>query len=183
MATCRAIRVTQVNEELWLPLPYGNNYSISSMGNVYSTYVRRNLQPYEDKDGYRCIDLYQHSICIKKGKVHRLVLEAFVGPCPLGMESYHEDNDRANNRLDNLKWATPSENKKFIVISGNHPQSNKVRCPENHLLIIPNLDHSRLKQGHRKCKSCEYGRQAYRFNKSRDRVEEANKYYAALQIE
>ena len=42
--------------------------------------------------------------------VHRLVLEAFVGPCPEGMECRHLDGNPGNNRLDNLAWGTPKEN-------------------------------------------------------------------------
>jgi HNH endonuclease len=42
--------------------------------------------------------------------VHQLVLEAFVGPCPPGMECRHGDGDRANNRLSNLSWATHAVN-------------------------------------------------------------------------
>jgi hypothetical protein len=42
--------------------------------------------------------------------VHRLVLEAFVGPCPEGMLTRHLDGDPANNHLDNLRWGTPAEN-------------------------------------------------------------------------
>ena len=42
--------------------------------------------------------------------VHQLVLEAFVGPCPDGMETRHLDGDQSNNELDNLRWGTPVEN-------------------------------------------------------------------------
>lgn len=42
--------------------------------------------------------------------VHRLVLEAFVGPKPDGMECCHNDGDPANNRVDNLRWDTRSAN-------------------------------------------------------------------------
>lgn len=43
--------------------------------------------------------------------VHRLVLEAHVGPCPPGMEACHyPDPDPANNRLANLRWDTHLEN-------------------------------------------------------------------------
>jgi hypothetical protein len=47
----------------------------------------------------------------KTFRVHRLVLLAFVGPCPEGMESRHLDGDPGNNRLDNLAWGTPEENR------------------------------------------------------------------------
>jgi hypothetical protein len=42
--------------------------------------------------------------------IHRLVLEAFVGPCPEGMECRHLDGDPTNNRLENLIWGTPRQN-------------------------------------------------------------------------
>lgn len=42
--------------------------------------------------------------------VHKLVLTAFAGPRPDGMEARHLDGDPANNRLSNLCWGTPLEN-------------------------------------------------------------------------
>lgn len=42
--------------------------------------------------------------------VHRAVLEAFVGPCPDGMQARHLDGDRENNHVRNLAWGTPKEN-------------------------------------------------------------------------
>ncbi len=41
--------------------------------------------------------------------VHRLVLEAFVGPCPPGMECRHLNGRRDDNRLVNLTWGTKDE--------------------------------------------------------------------------
>lgn len=41
---------------------------------------------------------------------HRLILLAFVGPCPDGMECCHNDGNPENNRLDNLRWDTPKGN-------------------------------------------------------------------------
>jgi len=45
-----------------------------------------------------------------KQSVHRLVLLAFVGPCPEGMEACHENGDRTDNRLSNLRWDTRMAN-------------------------------------------------------------------------
>ncbi|XZE33677.1 HNH endonuclease [Pirellulaceae bacterium SH501] len=42
--------------------------------------------------------------------VHRLVLETFVGKCPLGHEACHNDGNRKNNVLQNLRWDTPEAN-------------------------------------------------------------------------
>jgi DNA-binding XRE family transcriptional regulator len=42
--------------------------------------------------------------------VHRLVLLAFVGDPPLGTEACHNDGNRDNNRLSNLRWDTRISN-------------------------------------------------------------------------
>jgi HNH endonuclease len=44
-------------------------------------------------------------------RIHTLVLQAFVGPCPEGMECCHfPDPDPTNNHVSNLRWGTPKEN-------------------------------------------------------------------------
>lgn len=42
--------------------------------------------------------------------IHQLVLGAFLGPCPEGMECCHYDGDPTNNHIDNLRWDTHSNN-------------------------------------------------------------------------
>lgn len=51
--------------------------------------------------------------------VHRLVLEAFCGPCPDGMVACHYDGDTSNNHVDNLRWDTPTENANDTDRHGN----------------------------------------------------------------
>lgn len=41
--------------------------------------------------------------------VHKLILEAFIGPCPSGMECRHLDGNSYNCRLSNLMWGTKAE--------------------------------------------------------------------------
>ena len=50
--------------------------------------------------------------------VHRLVLEAFVGPCPCNMECRHLDGNSLNNNLSNLKWGTRLENQQDSIKHG-----------------------------------------------------------------
>lgn len=42
--------------------------------------------------------------------VHQLVALAFLGPCPEGMEVCHNDGDQTDNRVEKLRYDTPSEN-------------------------------------------------------------------------
>lgn len=76
-------------------------------------------------NGYLSVSLW------KKNKhhgifVHVLVLEAFTHPRPPGMQVAHWDGVRTNNRLENLRWATRSENERDRV---RHGTSNRgERC-------------------------------------------------------
>lgn len=59
--------------------------------------------------GHKIVQLY------KDGKqkgflVHRLVLTAFKGECPAGMECCHNDGNPENNVVGNLRWDTSTSN-------------------------------------------------------------------------
>lgn len=56
-------------------------------------------------------------------RVHRLICEAFHGPCPDGMECCHfPDNDGENNSADNLRWDTKKANDADKTIHGTWPR-------------------------------------------------------------
>lgn len=52
--------------------------------------------------------------------VHRIVLEAWVGPCPDGLEGCHNDGNAANNALSNLRWDTHANNELDKRKHGTH---------------------------------------------------------------
>lgn len=54
----------------------------------------------------------------KNYRVHRLVLAAFVGPCPEGKECSHKDGNKLNNHVSNLEWATRLENARMRQVHG-----------------------------------------------------------------
>lgn len=61
--------------------------------------------------------------------VHHLVLEAFVGPRPPGMEACHFDGNAQNNRLENLRWGTSAENKADAIrLNQFWPTQRRKRC-------------------------------------------------------
>jgi len=51
--------------------------------------------------------------------VHRLVLEAFVGPCPDDLVCCHNDGNPLNNNLENLRWDTQQSNLADCKLQGN----------------------------------------------------------------
>jgi hypothetical protein len=54
-------------------------------------------------------------------QVHTLVLTAFVGPCPAGMECRHLDSNPTNNHISNLQWAYHVTNAADRVPRGTAP--------------------------------------------------------------
>jgi len=79
----------------------------------------RRLKPGVLKSSHLVVDLYDRDGKSKMYQVHRLVLLAFVGPCPLGKLTRHFPNrDPADNRLSNLLWGTPKENQSDRVFHG-----------------------------------------------------------------
>jgi len=94
-------------KEMWKPIP-GFNYSVSNLGRVKNK-KGLVLKPFEGRKGYLRVNLYRD----KKNNfktVHSLVLEAFVGPRPCGLQGAHLNNEKTDNRVSNLKWVTCKEN-------------------------------------------------------------------------
>lgn len=109
-------------------IPNFPNYCITKDGKVWSkpksgTGWSKNgrwLKPGNDTDGYLQINLFNDEKRFTR-KIHRLILETYVGPCPIGMECRHLDGNCQNNFLSNLKWGTGSENSYDAVRHGTAP--------------------------------------------------------------
>lgn len=81
----------------------------------------KRLKPRPNRDGYLRVTLYRERATKSYRLVHDVILAAFVGPCPPGMECLHGDGRRSNNRLANLRWGTKSENKADMRRHGTSP--------------------------------------------------------------
>jgi hypothetical protein len=57
--------------------------------------------------------------------VHRLVCEAYHGPCPEGLQCRHLDGNRQNNRPENLRWSDKATNEADKQIHGTAPKGEK----------------------------------------------------------
>jgi NUMOD4 motif/HNH endonuclease len=96
--------------ENWKEVPgYEGFYEVSNFGRIRRK--NRIIKGDQERNGYRRVRL-----CVNgKGQrymVHRLVLLAFVGPCPEGKEAHHKDSDPPNCRLNNLEYLTHGQNLK-----------------------------------------------------------------------
>lgn len=90
-------------------------YEVSSLGNIrrnkpgISTFVGRPVKPIASATGYAQVALASPSGW-RRFYVHRVVTEAFIGPCPSGFVVNHKDGQRLNNSLANLEYVSSKEN-------------------------------------------------------------------------
>ena len=97
-------------KEIWKNVPgYEGKYQVSSFGNVKSFVKNKEgklLKPGRMSSGHLSVAFGRgNSIC-----VHTLVLSTFVGGAPKRHECRHLNGNPADNRLENLKWGTRTEN-------------------------------------------------------------------------
>ena len=142
-------------EEVWLNIPgYEGLYQVSNYGKIRSldrhvkdsnNERRRFLKGKLLKFGIT--DKYQHVTLSISGKqtgytVHSLVLLTFKGECPEGKETAHNNGIRDDNRLVNLRYATPVENYQDRVLhnTDNRGERHGRTClTENKVREIRNL--------------------------------------------
>lgn len=89
-------------------------YYITQDGKVWSEYVQRfirqTIRTYNGSGYHRVGFIIESPKKYKYYYVHRLVLLAYVGPCPDGMEVDHKNKDTGDNRLANLHYVTHKQN-------------------------------------------------------------------------
>ena len=97
--------------EEWKEIPGFEEYQVSDLGRVKSLkYGKEKILK-----GGKCLGGYYRVGFWINGKPefhsrHRLVLMAFVGLPPKDIQACHNDGNRSNNKLSNLRWGTAKEN-------------------------------------------------------------------------
>ena len=127
--------------EIWKPVVgFEELYEVSNLGNVrrkeHDGFSRNRGRHYEarekvlgkDKDGYSTVMLYAGQDKKKLCKVHRLVAKAFIANPNGYSQVNHIDEDKANNKVENLEWCDckynnnyGNRNKNVSKSKMNHP--------------------------------------------------------------
>ena len=118
--------------EIWKDIVgYEGLYQISNFGRTKRTYKNSKvkiLKPWINRQGYLIVDLCKNSKS-KHFPIHRLVATAFIQNPENKPEPNHEDGNKFNNHVSNLKWVTKSENIQHAMNSGlNHSGENSCKA-------------------------------------------------------
>lgn len=97
-------------------------------------------------------------------KVHRLVLLAHVGMPEPGQEACHNNGDRGDARLENLRWDIHGSNMLDKQQHGTDHQTRKTHCPQGHLYDDSNTKRIPSRPTARYCRQCHRDRSENRWH-------------------
>jgi hypothetical protein len=116
-----------MTKEVWLPvLGYEGTYEASNLGAIRRVGKKALVQVPASEDGYLIVSLSRLGF-VRTHRVHVLVLSAFSGRPPFAdAEAAHNDGDKRNCRLTNLRWSTSLENAADVARHGRRVRGSDV---------------------------------------------------------
>jgi hypothetical protein len=106
-------------QEIWKQHSEYHNYEISNLGKIrhIKTKRERHLRLY---GGYPRIVLRGNQGKQRLRPLHQLVLETFIGQRPKGFDGCHNDGNKLNNCISNLRWDTRKSNANDTIQQGRY---------------------------------------------------------------
>lgn len=120
--------------ETWRPvIGYEGLYDVSSDGRIRNAKTKRELA-HGFVNGYKRVNLWKNN-SYKTRRIHRIVAEAFIEN-PYGKRTVnHKDGNKTNNSVENLEWATHSENNKHAYLAGLKSNNTPIIVDGKHMFI------------------------------------------------
>lgn len=163
-----------MSDAIWLPHPLHTAYEVSDDGRIrsidrvvkvhgseyhagsvwYEPRKGRELAQSLAKNGYMVAVVSVDSRRINV-RVHRMVCETFHGlPTDEKPDVRHLNGIKTDNRAENLRWGTRSENGLDTVRHGANHHANKTHCPQGHAYTEGNTFRRADRPSTRECLTC-----------------------------
>lgn len=116
-----------MQNEVWKKIPYSNEYEISNLGGFRHLYINRydintkkiikiskiTYPKLQKRSGYYCFRIYENHVNFKTYNLHRVIANLFI-PNPNNYPCInHKNENKLDNRVDNLEWCTYSYNSTY----------------------------------------------------------------------
>ena len=123
-----------VKDEIWKDIPdYEGLYQVSNLGRVKSVKNGCVKSYHKNRRGYCMVELYKSNRREHK-YIHRLVARVFIPKSEWKETINHKDENKENNRLDNLEFMSFIENIKYGT-RGERSGKNRINHPLRSLQI------------------------------------------------
>lgn len=126
----------KMDESIYRACPSFSGYAASRDGRVWNMKRGYEMGQREQSLGYMIVfvqigkrDFHDNYKIRGLRGVHRLVIDAWVGPEPEGKEVHHIDHDKKNNRIENLMYVTRAENLKYAREAKRWPDMKGRKSP------------------------------------------------------
>lgn len=124
-----------IDGEIWKDIDEFNGYECSTEGRIRNKITNKLLKPNKCCSGYTV-----SSIRGKNIKFHRIIAKTFLPNFENKPTIEHKDDNKMNNKLYNLKWATVKEQQQYVKDKKSKKSQKDIKIGTSNLDNLENED-------------------------------------------